>query len=111
MTFGPIALLLVAVPLMGQAAPTRTGAIAGWTVDSAGAPVAGVEVRVGTRGVTSDSAGRFLLDGIDAGAHRVYARRLGYAPESLLANVIPPRPDSLRFVMHAVALSATASRS
>ena len=97
-----ILLILLGAGLHGQGAPP-TGAIAGLTVDSAGAPIPGVEVRVGSKTVTSDGVGRFQIDGIEPGSRGVLARRLGYAPDSLVVTVAPGLVDTVRFVLHAVA--------
>lgn len=72
--------------VVAQDAPRSGGAILrGVTIDSAGAPLAGVEVLVGARGLRaiSDDSGRFRFAIPEAGTHMVTARRMGLAPESL----------------------------
>jgi len=65
----------------------QTGAgatITGVVRDSASVPVPGADViaRPGGRRARSDSAGRFVLSGLDGGKYTVVARKLGYAPAS-----------------------------
>ncbi len=79
------------------------GSITGLTVDERGAPIAGAEVRSGSRRVTTGADGRFLLDSLEAGPRQFVARRVGYGPESLTVKFDPARSDTLKFIMGEVA--------
>lgn len=59
-----------------------TATITGVVQDSGGAVVSGASVRVasGSPSTTTDSAGRFRLEGVPAGDARVEVTRRGYAP-------------------------------
>ena len=61
----------------------RGAAIVGTVRDSSGVPVAGADVvaQPGSRRTRSDSAGSFMLTGLDGGNYVLAARKLGYAPE------------------------------
>lgn len=74
--------LLAAAPSAAQQ-PTG-GTIAGTVRDSTSQPVADAEViaRPSQQRVRTDSAGRFVLSGLDDGKYTVVARKLGYAPVS-----------------------------
>jgi Carboxypeptidase regulatory-like domain len=70
--------------------PPGTASVAGIVVDQAGAPMAGVHLRLMTGdffdsdaapalyGVTSDSAGKFSVDGLKPGLYMAMAQRAGY---------------------------------
>jgi TonB-linked SusC/RagA family outer membrane protein len=90
---GILALLVVALVLALQApqaaAAQQTGTITGQVVDVAtGQPMSGVEVFIpGTElGTLTRENGRFLLQNVPAGDHRLNTSYIGYAPESR-ANV------------------------
>lgn len=71
--------LATGAPLSAQ---DTGGSITGVVRDTSGAPVAGadVSVRGGTVRAHTDSAGRFVLSGLDADKYTVFARKLGFAP-------------------------------
>lgn len=56
--------------------------ITGVVQDTSGAPIAGadVSVRAGAVRARTDSAGRFVLSGLDADNYTVFARKVGFAP-------------------------------
>jgi hypothetical protein len=83
--------LLLAGCLRGQSAATAS--IAGTVVDQTGAPLAGIHVRLMTGdfnaddvqaayGATSDSAGRFAVEGLKPGLYITMAQRAGYVQSS-----------------------------
>ncbi len=76
-------------PCGAQETAGRTGAIAGRLVDSTSHPIAGAAVSVDSlpASATSDSAGRFQLDGVPAGDRLLRIRRIGVAPVSVRVSV------------------------
>jgi TonB-linked SusC/RagA family outer membrane protein len=91
--------LLWAVHLGAQ---TPTGAITGRVVDSTSQqPLSGVSVRIEgtTRGTLSRDDGSFLLTGLPAGALRLRAQRIGYAPQEREVTVTAGVPITVEFVM------------
>ena len=58
----------------------RSDAVAGTITDPNGRPVAGATVSTGTVSVTSDSAGRFSLNGLPPDHPTLTIRKEGYAP-------------------------------
>ena len=84
----------------GQAVPVpAAGAIIVAVADSVRAPIAGADIQVDGgrwRGVTDDG-GRLRFESVPAGTHRVVARRLGLAPESLSTTVSPGQASEVRF--------------
>ena len=87
---------------LAQGTPSL-GSVVGIAIDERKAPVVGAEIRTGGRIVLSGPDGRFMVDGIEEGRHQFTARRVGYAPESLSIRFDPRRPDTLEFVLHAIA--------
>lgn len=83
---------LTSLPVWAQDRAVLHGRV---LVDSSEVPISGVEVSVPIRGlrVTSDSLGRFRLDGIPAGTRRVTVRKIGFLPAT--ADIEFPRGDSL----------------
>jgi hypothetical protein len=73
------------------AAQFRSGGISGVVKDSAGAPIADVEITAiaASKSVRTDSAGRFVLGDITAGKTDVSFRRLAYSPAIVLITVPP----------------------
>ena len=83
-----VTLLLVAAfarPLAAQA-----GGLQGRVADSTGAVVVGALITLDQAGLrtTTDSRGRYSLGGVQAGRRIMQVRSLGYAPESLVVNVV-----------------------
>ena len=81
-------LLLVtafARPLAAQA-----GGLQGRVTDSTGAVVVGALITLDQAGLrtTTDSRGRYSVGGVQAGRRIMQVRSLGYAPESLVVNVV-----------------------
>ena len=83
------------------------GAIIVAVADSVRAPIAGADIQVDGgrwRGVTDDG-GRLRFESVPAGTHRVVARRLGLAPESLSTTVSPGQASEVRFLLRSTALN------
>jgi len=57
----------------------REPSLAGRVTDADGLPLGGVNVELGPHRVTTDSAGRFELRGLDLGPHALIASKDGYA--------------------------------
>src|SRR5689334_9327460 len=81
----------------------RTGSLVGLAVDERNRPLAGVEIRSGSRATETGVDGRFVLDSLETGRRQFLARRVGYSPESLTVNFDPRKNDTLQFVMYAAA--------
>ena len=74
--------LLLPAPLLAQTVELAT--LTGTVTDSTtGAPLEGAHVfiAVSMSGAVTDADGRYRLDGVPVGAHRLYVSRLGYEPE------------------------------
>lgn len=84
-----IALLPLLLLSSRAAAQQGVGAISGMVRDSAGKPVADVEVIVAARpqSTRSDSTGAFRIAGVRAGRATVTFRRFGYEPRTVPATV------------------------
>lgn len=83
------------------AQPTRGATIAGVVVDSALQPIAGVDVvaRPGNHRALTDSAGRFLITGMDDGSYVVAARKVGFAPDRWDVKLSDNGRVDLRFIL------------
>lgn len=76
----------------GAQAQDLRGSVEGTVVSAdGGAPVAGAMVGIFGQGphATSDSAGRFLLEGVRFGSQRVEVRAIGYQPSAHAVTVVP----------------------
>jgi hypothetical protein len=83
----------------------RHGEVRGVAVDTAGAPVAGVEVfapGTGWRAVTTER-GQFRLTRLDPGRYQLVARRTGFGPESLSVMLAEGETKELRIVLRPIA--------
>src|SRR6185436_1148773 len=85
--FGAVAVIAALLPAALRA--QATGTIGGRVSTAEGQPIAGAQVSVvGTmRASVTDQQGRFTINGVPAGAQRVRARMLGYAPNDQPATV------------------------
>lgn len=99
-----LALLLVAAGSNARAQGT-TSAVIGTVRDSAREPLVAARIRAARMSATSDSAGRFTLEGLPAGRVTVSVRRLGYEPADLVLDLIAGRRDSLFVTMVALPLT------
>lgn len=83
------------------------GAIVVAAVDSVSRPIAGADVQVDGgrwRGLTDDR-GSVRFETVPAGMHRVVARRLGLAPESLSTTVAAGQAAEVRLLLRSIAMS------
>ena len=96
---------LLLCPVLASAQPG--GVIAGSVRDSAGQRLNHTIVRlVGLSGrvspVTTDDSGGYRLSGLAAGSTRVFARRIGFAPETLSIVVVEGQVQRADFVLDVV---------
>lgn len=97
------ALALLLAALAAPAAAQFPGSLAGVVTDaSTGAPVPAVlvEVPAAGRAVRTDAAGAFFLRGLEAGSHRVSARRTGYAAREAEAVVRDGATTRVALALH-----------
>ncbi len=84
-----------------------TGRIVGRVTESAaGRPLPGIQVTVNgtTRGAVTDTAGRFTINNVSAGAHTVQARGIGYAAASQAVTVVAGEAATVTFTLTATAI-------
>jgi TonB-linked SusC/RagA family outer membrane protein len=99
----PVIMSLVAAVAQAQTAGRVTGTVA---VEGRGLASATVLV-LGTNPViaaTTDAAGRYALSAVPAGAQRVQARRIGYAPVTMPVTVTGGQTATLDFALAVQAL-------
>jgi hypothetical protein len=74
--------LIAGAPAVRAQQPTTGATVTGIVRDSAARPVASADViaRPGGHRTRTDSAGRFVLSGLEAGKYTIVGRKLGYAP-------------------------------
>ena len=105
-----VAALLAAAAVL-PAGAQFPGSVSGVVVDAAtGAPVpaALVEVAAAGRAVRTDASGAFFLRGLEAGSHRVTARRAGYAPGGAEVRVRDGATARLTLALYAAAVAVEA---
>lgn len=90
---------LVAHPVHAQSANGAT--LTGVVRDSATQPLvdADIVVRPGNRRARTDTAGRFLITGLDDGGYVIYARKLGYSIERWDVKLSSSGHVDLKFVL------------
>ena len=110
-----LVLALSLVPVPARAADP-SGGVLGWVEDSYGMPVSGAVIslfRGGANGAglvtLSDSAGRFFLPSLPAGAYTLRALRSGHAPAAMKQVVVLPNQDAT-FTVSLTPLSDAAAR-
>jgi hypothetical protein len=95
-----VALVLYPVTLVAQ---TQTGSISGTVRDSAGLRLDQVAIGVvsgdRTPRTQSSASGNYRISAIGAGKIRLFARRVGYAPETLSVVVIAGESTHADFIM------------
>src|SRR5688500_8382367 len=91
---------LFSLPAMAQE-PTRGATISGTVRDSASQPIPAADIiaQPGNHRTRSDSAGNFLLTGLDGGTYVVAARKVGFAPERWDVKLSKTGRLQLRFVL------------
>lgn len=89
MRFPPGGLLACLLVLLPGAVKAQGATFRGVVRDSVKNPVAGAEVMTmpGKHVTRTDSAGRFTLTGMDGGQYTLQARKLGYSPAELTADL------------------------
>ena len=78
--------------LVGQ---DRVGTVRGTVVDTAGSPLEGVDISVGSRTTRTNARGFFLLDSLSLGRYTLVARFPGHTPVRAPINVVTGRPVEL----------------
>jgi len=102
-----VAALVTAPATPVSAQPTQTGAIAGTVRDSSGKGLNQVAIAVvdvggnapGGPRAASDDSGSYRIGAIAVGAIRLFARRIGYAPETVSVVVVAGELAHADFVM------------
>jgi outer membrane receptor protein involved in Fe transport len=103
-------LLTLATFLPAIASAQGLGTVVGTVADSAGAPIAGAEVREIQSGRTaySDATGTYRLQAVQAGAIRVRAARIGYrGPVERTATLAVGDSTRVDFVLTPIAVQLT----
>jgi hypothetical protein len=101
---------LVAWPATVVVAQAPTGAIAGIVRDSAGLRLDLVAIGIvgadgGEHRATSNDSGSYHIAAVGIGSARLFARRVGYAPETVSVVVVAGRVTHADFIMTAAAQS------
>jgi hypothetical protein len=91
-------LLLLAAAALAVGAQSRA-TLMGSVRDTTGSAVSLVQLAVGEARTVTDTAGRFTLTGLPAGAASVTARRLGFAPGQVKVDLADGRTDSIHIVL------------
>lgn len=110
--FGVVSALALSPALVG--AQARTGVVVGSVRDSSGQRVSQAVIRlVGTRDsaalVTSDDSGGYRIAGVATGRAQLFARRIGFAPETLSVIVVAGEARRADFVLSTVAVELQAA--
>ena len=110
--FGVVLALALCPALVG--AQARTGVVVGSVRDSSGQRVSQAVIRLVATGdnaapVTSDDSGRYRIAGVATGRAQLFARRIGYAPETLSVLVANGEISRADFVLGAVPVELQAA--
>lgn len=105
---GAVAFFIALLPAAVRA--QTTGTISGRVTAAEGQPIVGAQVSVigTTRGANTDQQGRYTITGVAAGAQRVRARMLGYAPGDQPVTVSAGSTATADFQLQASALQVGA---
>jgi hypothetical protein len=111
--FNTVVPALLSCPALANA-QTRTGVIAGSVRDSSGQRLNETVVRlVGSSThvspAMSDDSGHYRLPGLESGRVQLFARRIGYAPETLSVAVVEGQEQRVDFVLAAVPVELQAA--
>lgn len=115
LAYGPPGLGQAILYLPGSRAGASPAVVDGATVrgrvlDSAGAPLLGARVALGSdpRGTMTDFAGSFTLSGQRSGTQALTVRKLGYQPEEVILHVTRREPSevSVRLATYVPVLEA-----
>jgi iron complex outermembrane recepter protein len=95
-----------AVPVRARAQDVQSS-IAGVVLTADGKPVAQASIGIAAlgRSATSDSTGRFRLDGVRFGIHLVEARAIGYRPARQSVTIVPGDSATLEFRLKAATVT------
>ncbi|MFN3596444.1 MAG: TonB-dependent receptor [Rubricoccaceae bacterium] len=98
-----LTLLLLTCVLASAAQAQTVYTLQGAVSEAGGVPLPGASVRVFVpegppRGAAADAAGRFVVPGLPAGAHRVEVRFVGYRPFEATVEVPRAAPLAVRLV-------------
>lgn len=74
--------------VLALGSPGATGRVVGHVFDRAKRPVTAASVAAAHREVSVNDAGAFALDGVQSGTQTLEVRAIGYAPASLVVNVV-----------------------
>ena len=81
LTFRSSGTLIRIVPVRSSGAGSESGCVMGRVLDENGAPIANAMVQLDDgRGVLSDGVGRFVLENVPVGAHRLTVTSIGWSP-------------------------------
>ena len=105
--------VLLALPLSAHAqqpaVPTGRAVLAGTVTDAeTGAPLAdaNVFIAVSMRGTATDANGRFRLEDLPLGAHRLYVSVIGYAPQARNLNLREAKTYTFDFELEPTVLES-----
>jgi hypothetical protein len=103
-----LSMLCIASEVRGQT--RNTGTLTGVVLDEVGKPVPGVEVALAkvSRTTRTDSAGKFILGLVPAGAYDVTFRRVSYAPMVFMLEITRGDTTEAEVKMNVVAQEMTA---
>jgi hypothetical protein len=95
-------------------AQSRTGAVVGSVRDSTGkrldqAIIRLVDVSDRISPITSDDSGSYRMSGIGPGSVQLFARRIGYAPETLSVVIVEGQVQRVDFVLVSVPVELQAA--
>lgn len=103
-----LAITLSLAPFIASAQPRATGGILTGvaTVGGSGEPLSGVRIAVsGTSlNATTQNDGRYVIAGVPEGGHTVYARHIGFSPDSQQVVITTNQTAIANFVLQAVRL-------
>jgi len=98
----PRTLLLVAPSLLASLAFASSllgqeplGRVQGVVADTAGSPLEGADIAIGSRSTRTSARGTFLLDSVPLGKHVLVARFLGHTPARVPITVVAGKPVEL----------------
>jgi hypothetical protein len=95
-----IGALVAAELASGSIAAQTTGIVRGRVVDSVtGRPLSSAQISIGSRAALSDSAGTFVVSGVDTGRQELRATRLGYGDVRRRVAVSVPDAVSILVTM------------
>lgn len=91
-------------------AQAGSGAVRGQVVDTAGRPIEGTVVRLGSVQLLSSSNGDFVFTQVSAGRQRLSLRRVGYAPVEVTVTIAPDAMSTVKITLRHIKTTLTAVR-